>query len=97
MVPVPDVPVPRAADALARLVVRHEALRTRLTGEDEQRVFDAGTVSVELVRCGPGESMFAAEQARERLAGPFDHAVDWPLRVALVAVERGRAPRRARV
>jgi hypothetical protein len=86
VVPVPDIPVPRAADALTRLVCRHEALRTRLTGTDEQRVFDAGTVAVELVRCGPGESMSAAEQARERLAGPFDHAVDWPLRVALIAV-----------
>jgi hypothetical protein len=86
VVPVPDVPVPRVAEALTRLVIRHEALRTRLTGEDEQRVLDAGTVAVELVRCGPGESMSAAEQARERLAGPFDHAVDWPLRVALVAV-----------
>ncbi|MGH3761102.1 hypothetical protein [Actinophytocola sp.] len=84
VVPVPDVPVPRAADALARLVGRHEALRTRLTGEDEQRVFESGTLVVELVRCGPGESMFAAEQARERLQGPFDHGAEWPLRVALI-------------
>lgn len=85
VVPVPDLPVPRASDALARLVSRHEALRTRLTGEDEQRVLDTGTLSVELVRCGPGESMYAAEQARERLGGPFDRG-DWPLRAALVAV-----------
>jgi hypothetical protein len=85
VVPVSDLPAPRAAEAVGRLVGRHEALRTRRTGEDEQRVFDTGTLAVELVRCGPGESMFAAEQARERLAGPFDHGADWPLRVALIA------------
>ncbi len=86
VIPVPDLPVPRVADALSRLVGRHEALRTRLAGEDEQRVHEAGTMPVDLVRCGPGESTFAAEQARERLAVSFDHAADWPLRVALVAV-----------
>jgi hypothetical protein len=85
VVPVPDVPVPRAADAVARLIGRHEALRTLRTGPDEQRVFEHGTGAVELVRCGTGESMYAAEQARERVGGPFDHAADWPLRVALIA------------
>jgi hypothetical protein len=84
VVPVPDVPVPRAADALARLLGRHEALRTRLSGADEQRVHDTGALPVELVRCAPGESMFAAEQARDRLTTPFDLRADWPLRVALV-------------
>lgn len=85
VVPVPDLAAPRAADAVTRLVGRHEALRTRLTGVDEQRAFDSGTLPVEFVRCRPGESTFAAEQARERLSGPFDHHADWPLRAALVA------------
>ena len=85
LVGVPDVPVPRVADAVARLVARHEALRTRRSGPDEQRVLDSGTLAVELVRCAPGESGAAAEAARERLAGSFDHTADWPVRVALVA------------
>ncbi|HEV7648963.1 MAG TPA: hypothetical protein VGP26_12430 [Actinophytocola sp.] len=85
VVPVPDVGVPRVADALARLVARHEALRTRRSGPDEQHVHDSGTLAVELVRCGPGESTAAAEAARDRLAGPFDNGADWPVRAALVA------------
>ena len=85
VVAVPDVPVPRAAEAVARLVARHEALRTRRSGPDEQHVHDSGTLAVELVRCAPGESAAAAEDARVRLAGPFDHGADWPVRAALVA------------
>jgi len=85
LVSVPDAPVPRVADALARLVVRHEALRTRRSGPDEQRVFDSGALSVDVVRCAPGESGAAAEAARERLTGPFDHGTDWPLRATLLA------------
>lgn len=84
VVPVPDLPVPRAVDAVSRLIGRHEALRTRRTGVDEQRVFDTGTLPVELIRCPPGESTVVADQTRERLAGPFDHGADWPLRVALI-------------
>jgi condensation domain-containing protein len=82
---VPDLPIPRVADAVARLVARHEALRTRRGGPDEQCVLESGTLTVELVRCAPGESGAAAEAVRERLTGPFDHAAEWPLRVALVA------------
>jgi hypothetical protein len=85
VVPVPDLPVPRAADALARLVARHEALRTRCGGPDEQHVHDSGTLAVDLVRCAPGESAAAAEGTAERLAGPFDHGGEWPVRAALVA------------
>ncbi|MPZ84438.1 MAG: hypothetical protein GEV28_30240 [Actinophytocola sp.] len=70
----PGLPVPRVADALAQLVGRHEALRTRLAGEDEQRVSDHGTLAVD---CGPALSA-------DELTGPFDDQEEWPLRVGLV-------------
>lgn len=85
IVPVPEVPLERAAAAVAALASRHEALRTRLTGTDEQGVHATGQLRVEVVRGEPGEA--AVAQARERLAGPFDHGVEWPLRVALVAAD----------
>ncbi|HEY7592817.1 MAG TPA: hypothetical protein VH969_06650 [Actinophytocola sp.] len=85
IVPVPDVPVARAATAVGDLVGRHEALRTALTGADKQCAQATGTLPVELIRAGPAEARVAAEQAHELLAGPFDRAAGRPLRAALVA------------
>jgi hypothetical protein len=74
---VPGVPVPRVADALAQLVGRHEALRTRLTGEDEQQVFENGALPVERGPSFPPGGLEA----------PFDDRAEWPLRAGLVTAD----------
>lgn len=78
----PGLPVPRVADALAQLVGRHEALRTRISGAAEQVVSDHGALAVE---CGPA-------LVADELTGPFDDREDWPLRVGLVTSGRPADP-----
>ncbi|MFI6501186.1 hypothetical protein [Nonomuraea typhae] len=76
------VTVMQARLALDRLVARHEALRTRLTGPREApRQFIAETASpyLEIVK---GER---AHRVSERLSAmPFDYWREWPLRAAFV-------------
>ncbi|MFG1955685.1 condensation domain-containing protein [Micromonospora sp. NPDC048830] len=90
-----DIAVLRALRAVGALVARHESLRTRVrprNGELRQEAASAGRLPV-LVHAMPrpaddpdGRSAAAALAAR--LAEPrFDHAAEWPLRVALVTVE----------
>ncbi|MEO3801722.1 condensation domain-containing protein [Nonomuraea sp. B1E8] len=76
------VTVERAAQALDRLVARHESLRTRLTGPRDaplQLIFPEARPAFEVTGDEP------AQQVCDRLAAvPFRYAEEWPLRVAFV-------------
>ncbi|MEV6931506.1 condensation domain-containing protein [Dactylosporangium sp. NPDC051485] len=76
------VSVAEATAALAALIGRHEALRTRIAGdpgEPRQELAAAGELPVAIVEGGD------PEQLAERLAGTtFDYAGEWPLRAGLV-------------
>ncbi|WP_431882696.1 condensation domain-containing protein [Micromonospora gifhornensis] len=82
--------VPTALRAVGALVGRHAALRTRLPlvdGEPRQEAAAAGVLPV-LLCPGVGDGAEAARAAADRLADvAFDHAAEWPLRVALVTVD----------
>ncbi|MEW2171210.1 condensation domain-containing protein [Streptomyces sp. NPDC007027] len=85
--------VPEALSALARLMERHESLRTRLLlspqdGEPAQILTDAGTLSVTITRAaGLPEAAAGAEALLGRLSATrFDYPAEWPVRVALVTV-----------
>ncbi|WP_088974588.1 condensation domain-containing protein [Micromonospora coxensis] len=84
------VDVDAAARAVGELVGRHSALRTRLRvadGEPRQETAAAGVLPL-LVCAGDGDASAAAGQAAGRLGDvAFDHAEEWPLRVALVTVD----------
>ncbi len=87
------VTVPEALGALARLVERHESLRTRLLlspldGEPAQGLADAGTLSVTMTpAAGLPEAAAEAEALLGRLSATrFDYAEEWPVRAALVTV-----------
>lgn len=90
------VPVAAALDALAALVTRHEALRTKLgtklitglgtgLGPAEEQVLHAdGVLDVHVVEGGTDPAA-AAARVRDLLAGTaFDYHDEWPLRAALV-------------
>ncbi len=87
------VPVDSALAAVAALVARHEALRTRLDlagGVPGQRLAAEGTLDVHLVD-GGADPAGAALRARDLLAGTaFDYPAEWPLRVALVTAGAGQ-------
>ncbi|WP_424535641.1 condensation domain-containing protein [Sphaerisporangium viridialbum] len=78
-------------DALAKLVARHESLRTRLRdvdGDVHQDVARSGVLEAEVVECPAADLKRAAEDLRDRLAGPtFDYRAEWPLRIGLVTCE----------
>ncbi|MGK5671255.1 condensation domain-containing protein [Micromonospora sp. URMC 106] len=82
--------VAAAARAVGELVGRHSALRTRLRlrdGEPRQETAAAGVLPL-LVCAGAGDGSGAAREAAGRLGDvAFDHAEEWPLRVALVTVD----------
>ncbi|GHF87672.1 condensation domain-containing protein [Streptomyces sp. NRRL_ISP-5395] len=80
-------------DALARLVERHEALRTRLVpaaadGGPSQWLADTGSLPVTIAPAtGLPEAAAEAETLLDRLSGTrFDYPAEWPLRAALVTV-----------
>ena len=84
------------AGAIAALVARHEALRTRLVeidGELRQRIEAAGPVLLEIdlrhltSEAGDAE---AARVAAAHAAAPFDLSVDAPLRIALLRLADAR-------
>ncbi|SCL26661.1 Condensation domain-containing protein [Micromonospora pallida] len=83
----------RAVGALAALVGRHESLRTRVhpTDGDLRQVAAAEGRLPVLVHTAPGADPDGQETAgtlAARLGAPrFDHAVEWPLRAALVVVD----------
>jgi hypothetical protein len=89
-----DAGVAAVARAVAVLVERHEALRTRLCdpGEHpEQGVHTGGVLRVDVVEVDPLDPVDAAARAAERhrelAAVRFDHVVDWPVRVSLVVAQ----------
>lgn len=92
--------VPDVARVIGTLVGRHESLRTRVRlvdGDLCQVAADTGSLPLLVVEAdGPDERDDGAGSAREvgdRLTeAPFDHAEEWPLRVALVLVD-GRVRR----
>ncbi|MFC7353598.1 MULTISPECIES: condensation domain-containing protein [Streptomyces] len=80
-------------DALARLVERHEALRTRLVpaaadGGPSQWLADTGSLPVTIAPAtGLPEAAAEAEALLDRLSATrFDYPAEWPLRAALVTV-----------
>lgn len=79
-------------DALARLIERHEALRTRLVpaagGEPAQCLTDTGTLPVTIAPAtGLPEAAAEAEALLGRMSATrFDYPAEWPLRAALVTV-----------
>ncbi|WP_416906083.1 hypothetical protein [Micromonospora echinospora] len=76
--------------AIGALVSRHGSLRTRVRSVDggfRQETAAAGQLPL-LVVPGAGDGVAAAGVVAERLADvAFDHAAEWPLRVALVTVD----------
>jgi condensation domain-containing protein len=87
--------------ALATLVGSYSSLRTRLhltDGDPRQVVAASGELPVRLVQVDAGSaaaqaggdpaSAAAREVAQQLAAEPFDHAGEWPQRVALVLVEQ---------
>lgn len=81
------VPVDTALAAVAALVARHEALRTRLglaDGAPGQVLAASGTLDVHVVD-GGADPAAAASGVRDLLAGTaFDYGAEWPVRAALV-------------
>ncbi len=83
--------VDAVAAAVAGLISRHEALRTRvqtIDGEPCQVVADAGECPLELIESTDEAAETDAERAQERMRRvPFDYANEWPMRVGLVVAE----------
>ena len=87
--------VPTASRAIGALVSRHESLRTRVEvvdGQLRQVATPTGRLpllvdAAEKADADP-DGRAAAQALAERLGQPrFDHAGEWPLRVALVTVD----------
>ncbi|MEU3457365.1 condensation domain-containing protein [Micromonospora sp. NPDC006766] len=82
--------VTAVARAVGALMSRHGSLRTRVRevdGEPRQETATAGVLPL-LVRAGAGDGAEAARAAAGNLGDvAFDHAEEWPLRVALVTVD----------
>ncbi|MFJ4714297.1 condensation domain-containing protein [Streptomyces sp. NPDC088785] len=81
---------PRLAEALRSLLVRHEALRTRVTTGHEdgprQQVHAAGALDVTVRDATDAEDAERAAAALQDalLSSRFDYAGEWPLRVGAV-------------
>jgi hypothetical protein len=87
--------VDQVADALSRVIARHEALRTTLFADEarpEQVVRSAGRLDVEVRHCAPVDvdAMVVATMA-EYEARTFDYVGELPLRVAFVTTDGGGA------
>ncbi|WNI26310.1 condensation domain-containing protein [Streptomyces sp. ITFR-16] len=87
------VGLPRLTGALAALMLRHEALRTRIVTEDaggtRQRLYAEGLVGVRVRDVSdPAGAGDAAEELLSSLtAGRFDYAGEWPVRFGAVRHE----------
>lgn len=87
----------RVLAALATLLRRHDALRTRFVveapdGRPRQQCDPAGQLPVEYCETEPGQVRRLAEQDEEQLwQKPFRNDRDWPMRVSIVAA--GGRPR----
>jgi Condensation domain len=88
----PGIPVPQVLDGVEKLLGLHQSLRTRLEPDDRgrlQQILDgSGESPVHLVRADAEQ---AELQGRALLAElettPFDCAVEWPMRIAVVETE----------
>ncbi|WP_285503776.1 condensation domain-containing protein [Actinokineospora sp. NBRC 105648] len=84
----PGSTVEQAATALAAVVGRHQALRTRLVfteGRPRQCLSDSGEVPLEIVDAGAADPAVVAADLRERYASvPFDYEREWPIRMGVV-------------
>ncbi|MET7396049.1 condensation domain-containing protein [Dactylosporangium sp. NPDC005572] len=81
--------VDELAALLARVMSRHQSLRTRFVpdadGEPRQSLADGGEVCLEVVEAGDRDPETVAEAVRERLeTAPFDPAEDWSVRWAVI-------------
>ncbi|WP_406089062.1 condensation domain-containing protein [Streptomyces sp. NBC_01013] len=87
------VELPRLTGALAALLVRHEALRTRIVageeGEPRQHLHAEGLVEVSLHDVlDPAEAGAAAENLLSSLSSRrFDYAREWPVRFGAIRHE----------
>lgn len=83
------------ADALARVLARHEALRTTLVADEalpEQIVHAAGRLDLEVRHCAAADvDSVAAAMAAEYEGRAFDYVGEFPLRVAFVTTEDAAA------
>lgn len=84
-----------AAGALARVLARHEALRTTLVADEalpQQVVHSSGQLDVEVRRCAAADvDSVAAETAAEYEGRTFDYVGEYPLRVAFVTTDDAAA------
>ncbi|WP_245931247.1 condensation domain-containing protein [Actinokineospora auranticolor] len=84
----PGYTVAAAAEVLAAVVGRHQALRTRLVltdGRPLQRVSESGEVVLEIVDAGTADAAAVAADTQERYSSvPFDYEREWPVRMGLV-------------
>lgn len=84
-----------AAGALARVLARHEALRTTLVADEalpQQVVHSSGQLDVEVRRCAAADvDSVAAETAAEYEGRAFDYVGEYPLRVAFVTTDDAAA------
>src|SRR5690606_1050319 len=93
----PNVTRERVLTALATLLRRHDALRTRFPvespgGEPRQQCDPAGQLQVEYCETEPGRVERLAEQDEEQLwRVPFRNEHDWPMRASIIAA--GGRPR----
>ncbi|MGW0605832.1 condensation domain-containing protein [Streptomyces sp. NPDC002640] len=87
------VPEERFTAAVAALMARHEALRTRLEtadGEDRQRLFADGVLQAEVVDAAGPAAGPAAAALLQRLSGArFGYRDEWPVRVGAVRGPEG--------
>ncbi|WP_162908318.1 condensation domain-containing protein [Allorhizocola rhizosphaerae] len=85
----PPATVPRVVDVLARLVERHEALRTTIDARPMQTVVSIGRLPVEVTEVGDANAVAGAvAELRARLsAGAFAYPQEFPMRTGLVAVD----------
>jgi hypothetical protein len=90
------VSVSQALAALAALIDRHEALRSRISGPDEhpgQEVSRVGLVPTAVVATSRGDAPAVARRLVDHLAATrFDYRAGWPVRPGLVVVD-GRVSR----
>lgn len=85
----PDTTIDQVAANLAYLVGRYQSMRTlvepRVGMRPCQRVYSSGEITLEVVDAGSEDPALVAEVLCQRYRKvPFDHTVEWPVRMAAV-------------